>query len=235
VTRQSDLDRFYSLLAQLETKIGGYRYLRTCKGSTGWPERGIYFFFEEGEIRAHQKIRRVVRVGTHAVSTGSKTTLWNRLSQHRGNLVGQYPAGGNHRGSIFRLHLGRALLKKGKYPTKIKKSWGEGDSGNRAVRELESQLEKDVSTVIGAMPFLWVAVNDKSDKQSDRKIIERNSIGLLSNYNQRAIDPPSNKWLGHYAADAAICKSGLWNVHHVDEGYDPSFLSVLERYIRQLG
>jgi hypothetical protein len=46
--------------------------------------RGIYFFFEEGELREDGKERRVTRVGTHAVGAGAKTSLWSRLRTHRG-------------------------------------------------------------------------------------------------------------------------------------------------------
>jgi hypothetical protein len=41
-----------------------------------WPERGVYFFFEQGETRSKSHIaERVVRVGTHALTTSSQTTL----------------------------------------------------------------------------------------------------------------------------------------------------------------
>jgi hypothetical protein len=46
-----DLDRFYSLLRQLETALGGTRMLADCHGRLGWPQRGVYFFFEPGEFR----------------------------------------------------------------------------------------------------------------------------------------------------------------------------------------
>jgi hypothetical protein len=49
----------------------------------------------------------IVRVGTHALETGSQTTLWKRLSQHRGQARS---GSGNHRGSIFRLIVGTALI-----------------------------------------------------------------------------------------------------------------------------
>jgi hypothetical protein len=51
----------------------------------GWPQRGVYFFTEEGE-RRHDTGEglRIVRIGPHALKKGSRTTLWDRLSQHRG-------------------------------------------------------------------------------------------------------------------------------------------------------
>ena len=79
MSRQSDLDEFYRLLGELRSRLGGCRMLRDCTGKNGWPERGIYFFFEDGEFREDGVTPRVVRVGTHAVSEGSKTTLWTRL------------------------------------------------------------------------------------------------------------------------------------------------------------
>ena len=73
-----------------------------------FPDRGVYFFFEEGEHLKDQKgISRVVRVGTHAITIGAQATLWQRLRQHKGNENGNFGEnGGNHRGSIFRKLLG---------------------------------------------------------------------------------------------------------------------------------
>jgi len=93
--RRRDLDRFYKLLDRLSARLGGPRCLGQCRGVDGWPERGVYFFFEEGESREGGP-PRVVRVGTHAVSQGSRTSLWQRLAQHRGTLSGTRPGGGNH-------------------------------------------------------------------------------------------------------------------------------------------
>ena len=65
--RRSDLDAFYDLLADLEGRIGGRRRLGDCCGRTQWPERGVYFFFEDGQQRACDKaLSRVVRVGSDA-------------------------------------------------------------------------------------------------------------------------------------------------------------------------
>ena len=97
----------------------------------------------------------MVRVGTHAVSANSRTTLWNRLHTHRGASSG----GGNHRGSIFRKRVGEALLQIRSYPTEIAASWGIDNSAPRSTRLAEVPLERDVSAVIGAMPFLWIEVS----------------------------------------------------------------------------
>lgn len=230
MSRRTDLDRFYDLLSELEDRIGGARLLSDPDARRGVPQRGVYFFFEPGEFREDRKTPRVVRVGTHAVSEGSRSTLWGRLSQHRGRLRS---TGGNHRGSIFRLHVGTALLNRGIGEAAAAAQWG---SSHRPLeedqREAERRLEALVSQYIGGMPFIWVAVDDPPSKTSDRKVIEANAIGLLSNLGREAVDPGSPGWLGRWADRPAVRESGLWNVDHVDEGYDPKFLDLLEKYIR---
>lgn len=110
MSKVTDLDAFYELLEELRPRVGGYRYLRDCGADSGWPLRGVYFFFEHGEKRKDGKSLRVVRVGTHALKAGSRSALWRRLSQHKGRTGGSFPGGGNHRGSVFRLHVGGPCL-----------------------------------------------------------------------------------------------------------------------------
>lgn len=61
----------------------------------------------------------------------------------------------------------------------------------------------------------------------------RNAIALLSNYPEKrgVVDPPSPTWLGRWADRETVRRSGLWNVNHVDEEYDPAFLAALERLV----
>ena len=222
-----DLSRFYGLLGDLENKLSGKRILSECNGKMAWPKRGVYFFFENGELRDDGTALRVVRVGTHAVSKDSRTTLWGRLRQHRGNQNG----GGNHRGSIFRLHVGTATIamEKESCPT-----WGVGGSATNEVRISEKPLEALVSEIIGQMPFLWLEADDTPSAGSIRSLIERNSIALLSNFGkEEKIDAASAKWRGHYCKNESVKKSGLWNVNHVDERYDPLFLDELEKLIKK--
>jgi hypothetical protein len=68
--------------------------------------------------------------------------------------------------------------------------------------------------------------------QSDRGIIERNAIALLSNYGKGASDPPSATWLGNYSDRDRVRRSGLWNNNHVDEVYDPKFIAMIEKHAR---
>ncbi|MDE2786020.1 MAG: hypothetical protein OXL37_05090 [Chloroflexota bacterium] len=218
------------MLTQLERKLDGARRLSKCKGKMGWPQRGVYFFREAGECRTETGDGpRIVRVGTHALKAGGKTTLWNRLSQHRGNANGD---GGNHRGSIFRLITGTALVERDGL---ARSSWGIGNNAPREVKLGERPLEQKVSAVIGAMPFLWLAVDDEPGPNSLRGHIERNAIALLSNYGRQPIDPPSTEWLGRYSDRERVRQSGLWNSNHVDDDYDPAFLCALQQQIDKMG
>jgi hypothetical protein len=229
VSRRDDVERFYAIIATLRERCQGFRYLKECTRKLGWPERGIYFFCEDGEFREHRSTLRVVRVGTHAVSVNSRTTLWSRLHAHKGASTG----GGNHRGSIFRKRIGEALLHVTSYSPEIGASWGIGNSASRSTRIAELALERDVSAVIGTMPFLWLEVSDSPGAASYRAYLERNCIAILSNLGKEPIDKPSERWLGLHSSQATIRKSGLWNTNHVDDGYTPTFLDVLERFVRE--
>ena len=227
--RYADVVRLYSVLQLVRDKLGGLRRLVDCDGRMDWPERGIYFFFDGGERRSTGVGWRVVRVGTHAVSQGSRTTLWQRLSQHRGRADG---SGGNHRGSIFRLHVGECLLRSRQSPVDVADTWGQGFNVSQDIRQHEQPLEERVSQSIGEMGFLWLPILDAPTRNSLRSTIERNTIGLLSNSGAAwPIDPPSDHWLGHHSTRSQIRASGLWNVNYVSHGYDPSFLQTLEDLI----
>jgi hypothetical protein len=225
--RISDLRDFYSLLALLAGNLGSARRLASCSGRLRWPRRAVYFFMEEGENRSNSgNGLRIVRVGTHALKKDTK--LWTRLSQHRGV---ERTGGGNHRGSIFRLIVGTSVIARNgqKFPT-----WGEGNNAPAGVCATEFALECEVSKVIGAMPFLWLAVDDEPRADSLRGYIERNAIALLSNFGKASLDPPSAKWLGHSCNRERVRRSGLWSSNHVDEPYDPAFLKRIERFVTDM-
>jgi hypothetical protein len=225
--RRDDLEVFYGLLYKLEKGLGGTRLLGSCSGKMCWPSKGVYFFFEEGEYRANSPtVRRVVRVGTHAVSRGAISTLWGRLRSHRGSPDGA----GNHRGSIFRLHVGAALLKRENISDKAPR-WGVGQAADKATKHSEEWVEKQVSAYLGEkMSLLWLDIGDEPSALSDRAFIERNAIALLSNSRHPA-DPPSPSWLGRHSVKKEIRESGLWNIRHIDDPYDPRFIDVLSEYV----
>lgn len=224
--RLADLRRFYALMDELARRTGGPRRLAECSGRMEWPPRGVYFFMEPDEVRRESgEGLRIVRVGTHALKDQSRTTLWKRLSQHKGQARS---SGGNHRGSIFRLLVGAALLAD---DPALCVTWGQGNNAARAIREAERNLESRVSAVIGQMPFLFLHIGDDPGPQSLRGMIERNAIALLSNSGKTPLDAASKGWLGYRCPRERVKASHLWNQNHVDEAYDPAFLDTLETLI----
>jgi len=232
MSRRADLDRLYALLAELEARVGGKQHLSDCTGYMDWPDRGVYFFFSSNERRDETDALRLTRIGTHAVSAGSGTSLWNRLRTHRGAKSGTYEGGGNHRGSVFRKRVGEAMIERDslhdEYP-----HWGEGSSADRERRLTELDLENRVSDHIRDLPFLWINVNDEPGPESDRAYIERNAIALVSNYQREPIDARDDQWLGTNSPRNEISDSELWNINHVDEQYDPAFLDRLAATVEQ--
>lgn len=230
MARREDIDRLYELLAEVEQTVGGMRTLRDCTGYMDWPERGVYFFFAPDEYRASGDQLRVTRIGTHAVSAGSSTSLWDRLRTHRGAQRGSYEGGGNHRGSVFRKRVGEAFLERDSahddYP-----HWGEGSTAKRDRRLEELDMERRVSDYLRDLPFLWLNVDDEPSADSQRAVIERNTIALLSNYRRETVDARAADWLGTHSRSEKIRESGLWNVNHVDETYDSAVLDDVSEAI----
>jgi hypothetical protein len=188
--RLDHLVRFYFILDRLEQNSGGARKLADCSGRMSWPIRGVYFFRELNEQRSDTGTGlRVVRVGTHAITEGSRAKLWSRLSAHKGQ---DNTGGGNHRGSVFRKLVGMALIRRDglDFPT-----WGNGSTAQRAIRQAEIELEREVSLFIRDMPFLCLPILDASGAASLRGYIERNSIAILSNHRKPVLDPASPNWL----------------------------------------
>jgi hypothetical protein len=224
--RRRDVDRLYQLLETLEDRVGGKQRLDDCTGYMDWPDRGVYVFFAADERRDSGAHRRLTRIGTHAVSEGSSTSLWDRLRTHRGATRGTYEGGGNHRGSVFRKRVGEALIERDglhdAYP-----HWGRGSSAGRNRRLAELDLERRVSDYLRDLPFLWLTVDDEPGADSLRAYVERNAIALLSNYRRDAVDQRADEWLGNHSRSEKIRTSGLWNVNHVDEAYDPAVLDAL--------
>lgn len=236
MSRLRDLAAFYGLLDELAARLGGPKPLRDCHGRMPWPRHGVYFFYEPGEERTTSgKGPRVVRVGTHALKANSASSLWNRLSQHRGPASS---GAGNHRGSVFRELVGEAIISRGGLAAE---SWGVGRSAGVAgaklglaaseVRSAEREIEISVSSSLGQMCLLWVEVDDPAGPGSLRGVIERGAIALLSNAGRDPLDPPSAGWLGKSSRREDVCASGLWNIHHVSDTYDPRFLESLARAV----
>ena len=219
----SEAIEFYKCIFELAESTGGIRLFNECTGKMYWPERGVYFFVDFGEKSLiSNNFPRIVRVGTHAVSAGSKSTLWHRLKTHKGTATG----GGNHRGSIFRLHVGNAIIKK---EGLVCDTWGVGQNASKEIREKETTLEHFVSEYIGQLGVIVLDVNDLPSSASARSFIEKNSIALLSSINSSFNFSTSN-WLGNYSPRREIIDSCLWNINYINANYDNSFLKVFQKY-----
>lgn len=228
--RRRDLLRFYSLINQLENRIGQKYSLMSSENTLKKMGEGVYFLFEAGETRSDFGTSlRIVKAGANLVDGPYPSdTLWKRLRQHRGTIAGVYTGGGDHRQSVLRYYVGTALLvRDGLYCD----SWGLGTKGNSRVRQAEHNLECRVSQVIRKMPLLCMEIPNQPERVGLKDYIVKQSIGLLSNFHRRAWEPPSDSWLGHYCGNALVRESGLWNANHVMEAYDPAFLDVLEDLI----
>lgn len=223
--RDVDADRFYALLDDLCQQLRGPRQLLACDRFSGWPLRGVYFFFEIGEYRREGRDPRVVRVGSHGLNAENpgNATLWDRLAQHRGRQLGDL-VGPRRSPSVFRRHVGTAIIRRHKLDDEVLDDWY--DSHYQPF-PLEEQIELAVSEYIGAMPFLWLDVPGSKARHD----IEAGAIGLLSRRTGDA-DPPSADWLGRYAYKKEIRDSGLWNVRGVGKPYDPGFLDLMEQHVR---
>lgn len=238
ISREHDLKHLYGLFDRLTKKLGGMRRLEEISHHKDWPLRGVYFFFDLDEPRTGSGMGpRLVRVGTHALKPGSKSTLRQRLRQHAGR---SRTPGGNHRGSIFRLLVGEAAIARGDFVAPPRSWEVEGDltaaavklNADRHVLKAEEQpVEEAVSAYLRRLPFLWLNVCDAPGPSSTRGNIERNTIALVSNCNKVVVDPASSKWLGNHSDRTKVRQSGLWNQNHIEEEYDPRYLDELEELI----
>jgi len=163
------------------------------------PQNGVYVFFERGETlqwRGTVK-ERMVRVGTHRKNGRFK----DRIRQHYGNARS---LGGNKNGSVFRKHLGGALLRRANPHDDRLREWvKQGGLSFAEVEEMVSCVLRENFT------FSCFRV----DQQVERLALEKGLIALLA---QHPLGQPSADLLGRYAASDEIGRSGLWNTQHID-------------------
>jgi hypothetical protein len=221
-------DQFYKELRRLYIGQDGGRLLGTSTGRLSWPKRGVYFLMEPTEFLRTRRYspleHRVIRIGTHAVSRGSKTTLWDRLSTHRGIAGG----GGSHRSSIYRLHVGAALAAKDS--SLAQATWGQGQIVPPGAQISELGLEQEVSRYMSNVRVLWLDVPDEPSAHSDRAFIERYAIGVLSRH-RIVTGEMSTGWLGNCSESVEIASSGLWNLNHLYLAPHSDFIRVFAYYV----
>jgi hypothetical protein len=222
--RMREVTKLYSMLNNPELLKKQLKNIRQIKDSRTLPHRGLYIFYLPQDRRMFSPSNlRIVRVGTHAVSAGSSSSLWQRLKTHKGKEDGT----GNHRASIFRLHIGTALIERDNLDCP---SWAIGNSTNSELMEKEMEIERKVSDYIGRMSVLCLLIDDPPSKISDRAYLEQNIIALLSG-SIGPVDFADESWLGYYCTNHAVRRSALWNVDHTDKEYDPEFFQVLQTYV----
>jgi len=219
--RRAAIVRSYEMFGHL-AKIVGLNQLREVLAND-IPKQGVYFFFDDAEpTKFSTTVPRLVRIGTHGVSAGSSATLRNRLRTHLGTRTGA----GNHRASVFRLHVGRAIIERDglqqRYP-----NWGKGQSASRDIADQEAPLELQVSEYIGNLRVLFIPVLDIAGTGSMRATMERQFISMFTE-NMCAIEKSSPSWLGRFSDKASIRDSGLWNVRDVGGEYDLKFVPLLD-------
>lgn len=212
------------LMRRLWVAQQGGRTLAKCGRGVKWPERGVYIILEP-TILPITGMPRVTRIGTHAVSSGSKTTLWNRLSTHRGTTQGL----GSHRSSIFRSHIGKAIMAS-TMGEQFPSTWGEGQTATKDTRTTEEALERLVSSYIGDLSLIWLDVPGEAAPDTDRAFVEQNLISL---YSRLGFLYPSTigRWLGERSPEWRIASTGLWNLNHALGPLHNSFPLVFEHYV----
>jgi len=184
--------------------------------SRALPLDGLYLFFERGELVdcSGRAVDRIVRVGTHRMNGRFR----KRIRQHYGRVRS---LGGNRDESIFRKHVGTALLRKaGPCDTELN-DWLAGNGPSSPALEAEvSQTLRDNFT------FVCVRVDDGGR----RRCLERGLIALLA---QHPLGSPSAGWLGHHAFADEIRSSGLWNVQHIaDDPITPTDFGQLSGLVQ---
>jgi hypothetical protein len=167
-----------------------------------------------------------VRIGTHGVSSGSKATLRDRLRTHFGTGGGL----GNHRASVFRLHVGEALIRKNNLRERFP-NWGKGQAVERSIIGTERELERRVSEYISELQLQCIEVPDTANKNSARSKIERLSIALFTE-RLVPVELPSRNWLGLYSAHDVIVRTGLWNVRDAGGKADLKIGDLISNRIR---
>jgi len=224
--RREAITRSYVMFGHLARAMGLHSLRDILAGDL--PKQGVYFFFDDNEpTKFSTDVPRLVRVGTHGVSAGSVATLRNRLRTHLGTRAGA----GNHRASVFRLHVGRAIIERDGLH-EVYPNWGKGQSASKDITEVEAPLESKVSEYIGSLRVLYIPVLDTAGTGSMRATIERQFIAMFTE-GHCPIEESSARWLGRFSDKCSIKESGLWNVRDVGTEYDLRFVPLLDGLLKR--
>ncbi len=199
------------------------------------PLRGIYFFYEEGEIWGHGNEKlRIVRIGTHRGNN-----FRNRISEHflinerKMDFDKNKPKPADR--SIFRKNLGRALLNRNNDP--YLKIW-EIDFLPRDNRdkykdsrdiEKEKSIEEQITKILRDRFFFRFIIIENDDERIGSKGLESRLIATVSGCKNCK---GSKDWLGNYSPKKQIRTSGLWLTQHLNaEEISSEDMTIIEKLI----
>jgi len=174
------------------------------------PSNGIYFFYEEGEVIKidNRVFKRIVRVGTHREQGRFPDRILNHFH-------------GNKNSSVFRRHLGAAILAKENPHDPRLGEWMM--KGTKPLRDIEEKVSKLLREKFS---FRYIRVDDRDERLE----LEERLISTLARFSPKYVSP---NWLGRYSPSREIRESGLWNVKYVDspKHIGPKQLARLEQLV----
>ena len=173
------------------------------------PSNGIYFFYEEGEVIkiGNRVFKRIVRVGTHK----EQGRFPNRILDH---------FYGDKNSSVFRRHLGAAILTKEDPRSPRLREWMKGSKTLRDIERKVSRLLRE------RFSFRYIRVDDRDERLE----LEERLISTLARFSPKYVSP---NWLGRHSPSREIRESGLWNVEHVNSPryIEPKHLTRLKQLV----
>ncbi len=184
------------------------------------PDNGIYFVYETGEIWGHGgDTRRIVRIGTHREGNfRSRIAEHFLLNESRMNFdATKSPP---HDRSIFRKHIGRALLNRGHDPylsvfnIDFMKRQVLREHGHLRDIAKEKRIEAEVTRILREQfSFRFVVLEGQAERMGSEGL-EARLIGTLAHCSSCR---PSSDWLGQYSPVEKVRQSGLWLVQHLSD------------------
>ena len=179
------------------------------------PYNGLYFFYEKGEVWGHGGGQLgIVRVGTH-----NDGNFRSRMSEHfllnERKMDFDAETSAPHDRSIFRKHIGRALLNRD--DETYLEIWDKDFMVRRNIRNYghlrniakEKKIEREVTDILQKkFSFRFISVAG----QRKRKDLEKRLIGTLAQCN---LCQASTRWLGHHSPKKQIREYGLWLIQHL--------------------
>lgn len=184
------------------------------------PENGIYFFYENGEIWGHGGNKpRIVRIGTSKDGNfRSRIKEHYLLDESKMNFDKDKPKPSDR--SIFRKHIGRALLNRHKddylqiWNIDFMKKENRKSLGHKRNIDKEKRIESKITRILRErFSFRFIMIDTQIERMGS-KGLEKRLIGTIANCK---LCKSSDNWLGKYAPkkQIKIKESGLWLVQHL--------------------